>query len=169
VTTSGLMPRSDEFREDLGGVAEQADGERLFLPGRALDQLQRLVEALRGDVEIAGVQAHLDPGRLAFDGEHRGTGHGGGQGLRSAHAAEAAREDPAAGEMSAIVAPADLDEGLVGALHDALAADIDPGAGGHLAVHHEAELIELVEVLPEAQCGTRLELAIRTRGASRGS
>ncbi len=43
---------------------------------------------------------------------------------------------------------ADLHEGLVGALHDALAADVDPGAGGHLAVHHQALAIELVEVLP---------------------
>ncbi len=42
---------------------------------------------------------------------------------------------------------ADLDEGLVGALHDALAADVDPGARRHLAVHHEALAVELVEVL----------------------
>src|SRR3546814_15296783 len=41
-----------------------------------------------------------------------------------------------------------LDKGLVGALHDALAADVDPAAGGHLAVHHQALAIELVEVLP---------------------
>ena len=47
-----------------------------------------------------------------------------------------------------IVLAADLDEGLVGALHDALAADIDPGAGGHLAVHHQALAIELVEMVP---------------------
>ena len=43
---------------------------------------------------------------------------------------------------------AGLDEGLVGALNDALRADIDPGAGRHLAVHHQALLIELVELLP---------------------
>ena len=47
-----------------------------------------------------------------------------------------------------IVPAADLDEGLVGALNDALAADIDPRAGGHLAVHHQAEPIELVEMVP---------------------
>ena len=43
---------------------------------------------------------------------------------------------------------AHLDEGLVGALHDALAADVDPGAGRHLAIHHQALAIELVEVIP---------------------
>ncbi len=41
-----------------------------------------------------------------------------------------------------------LDKGLVGALHDALAADIDPGAGGHLAIHHQALAIEGAEMLP---------------------
>ena len=33
---------------------------------------------------------------------------------------------------------AERGEGLVGALHDSLAADVDPRAGGHLAVHGEA-------------------------------
>ena len=41
-----------------------------------------------------------------------------------------------------------LGEGLEGALNDALGADIDPRPGGHLAVHHQAQLIELVEVVP---------------------
>jgi len=39
-------------------------------------------------------------------------------------------------------------ERLVGALQDPLGADVDPGPGGHLAVHHEALAVELVEVLP---------------------
>ena len=41
-----------------------------------------------------------------------------------------------------------LDEGLVGALHDALRADIDPRARGHLPVHHEPLAIERVENVP---------------------
>ena len=47
-----------------------------------------------------------------------------------------------------IVPAPHLDEGLVGALHDALRADIDPGARGHLPVHHQALAIELVEAVP---------------------
>ena len=39
-------------------------------------------------------------------------------------------------------------EGLEGALDDALGADVDPAAGGHLAVHHQPGAIELVEHLP---------------------
>ncbi len=43
---------------------------------------------------------------------------------------------------------AELGEGLVSALHDALAADVDPRSGRHLAVHHQALLIEFVEMVP---------------------
>ena len=39
-------------------------------------------------------------------------------------------------------------EGFIGALHDALRADIDPGSGGHLAVHHQALAIQFVEMIP---------------------
>ena len=39
-------------------------------------------------------------------------------------------------------------EGLEGALEDALGADVDPRAGGHLAVHREAEVLEPAELLP---------------------
>ena len=39
-------------------------------------------------------------------------------------------------------------EGLECALQNALCADVDPTAGGHLAVHHEALTVELVKVVP---------------------
>ena len=39
-------------------------------------------------------------------------------------------------------------EGLEGALEDALGADVDPRAGGHLAVHRQAEVLEPTELLP---------------------
>ena len=50
--------------------------------------------------------------------------------------------------IAAVVLAPGLGEGLVGALDDALRADVDPRAGGHLAVHHQALAVELVEVLP---------------------
>ena len=42
----------------------------------------------------------------------------------------------------------DRAEGLVGALQDALGADVDPRAGRHLPVHHQALGLELAELLP---------------------
>ena len=51
-------------------------------------------------------------------------------------------------EAAAEVLPPRLDERLVRTLHDALAADVDPRAGRHLAVHHQPLAVELVKVLP---------------------
>ncbi len=41
-----------------------------------------------------------------------------------------------------------FDEGFVGALDDALAADVDPATSGHLAIHGQAFGVEFVEVFP---------------------
>ena len=113
-----------------------------------LDHRQRLVERGGLEVDVAGGQAEIDPALVALDRQHREAGHGRGQGLRAAHAAEAAGQDPAPLRPAAEMLVGDGVEGLVGALHDALAADVDPGPGGHLAVHHQALAIELVKMLP---------------------
>ncbi len=136
-----------QFGEHLGRIAQHGDRDRPAIATRALDPGQRLVDILRLHIEVAGLQPHLDARGLAFDREQRGPRHGGSQRLRATHAAEPGGEKPFAGEIAAIVAPAELGEGLVGALHDALRADIDPRARGHLPVHHQAFAIELVEVV----------------------
>ena len=43
---------------------------------------------------------------------------------------------------------ASFDEGFVGALHDALCANVYPRACRHLAIHHQALPVEVVEVFP---------------------
>ena len=53
-----------------------------------------------------------------------------------------------AGERAVEALGRDGGERLVGALQDALGADVDPRAGGHLAVHRQAELLEAAELLP---------------------
>ena len=83
-----------------------------------------------------------------LDGDAMRAGHDRRERLRAAHAAEAGGEDPLAREVAAIMLAAHFGEGLVGALDDALRADVDPAAGGHLAVHHQPGAIELVELLP---------------------
>ena len=147
MTASGLHAAAHQLGHHLGGVAEHADRERLSLAAGALDHRQRLVEILGLRVEVAGLEPHLDARGLAFDRQQRGARHGGGERLRAAHAAEPGGEDPLAGEAAAVVPPPELGKGLVGALHDALRADIDPRARGHLAVHHQALAIELVEMV----------------------
>jgi hypothetical protein len=104
-------------------------------------------------VHVARAQAEVDAALLALDVERAGAGQRGGQRLGAAHAAQAGGEDPLAREVAVVVLAAGLDEGLVGALHDALAADVDPAAGGHLAVHEQALAVEFVEVLPGGPLG----------------
>ena len=138
----------DELGQDVGGVAEQSHRHGRPLGARIADERERVVEILRLPVEIARGEAHLDPTLLALDREHRCAGQRRGQRLRAAHPAQARGQDPLVGELTAAVLAAGLGERLVGALDDALAADVDPRAGGHLAEHHEALAVELVEVLP---------------------
>ena len=144
----GTHAAAHQLGQDFGRVAQQRDG--LGFAGRAVffDAGQRVVEVGGLFVDVAGAQAHVDAALLAFDVERAGAGQRRGQRLRAAHAAQARGEDPAARQVAAVVLAAHLDEGFVGALHDALAADVDPAAGGHLAVHHQALAIELVEVFP---------------------
>ena len=68
--------------------------------------------------------------------------------MRAAHASQAPSQDPAALQIATIVLATRFGKGLVGALHNALSADVDPGAGRHLAIHHEPLAVELAEVIP---------------------
>ena len=70
------------------------------------------------------------------------------QRLCAAHATAATGQGEGAGQAAAEALLRHSSEGLEGALQDALGGDVDPGAGRHLAVHHEALVLELAEVLP---------------------
>ena len=135
----------DHLRQDFGGVAEQPDRDGCF---GGPEDFERLVQVRRPPVEIAGLEPLLDPALLAFDRQAMRARHHRRQRLGAAHPAEARGQDPAALEVAAIMLAAHLGEGLVGALDDALGADVDPRAGRHLAVHHQPLAIELVEMLP---------------------
>ena len=74
--------------------------------------------------------------------------HRHGQRLRTAHAAQPRGEGDRAGQGAAEPLLRNRAEGLVGALQDALGADVDPRAGRHLPVHHQALGLELAELLP---------------------
>ena len=138
----------DQLREDFRGVAQQGDGDGLAFGGVLGDARQGVVEVLGLLVDVAAGEAEVDAALLAFDVQRAGAGQGRGQRLGAAHAAETGGEHPLAFQVAVVMLAAGFDEGFVGALDDALAADIDPRAGGHLAVHGQALGIELVEVLP---------------------
>src|SRR3546814_8679867 len=67
------------------------------------------------------------------------------------HPAEPGGQDPLARRVARKVTPRNFGEGLVGALNDALAADVNPRPRGHLTVHHQPGAIELLEMLPRSE------------------
>src|SRR5690606_9575225 len=104
---------------------------------------------LVGDlVEIALGDAALEAGAVHVHDEADAVVEGDGERLRAAHATAAAGEGDGAGEGAAEALLGDGGEGLEGALEDALGGDVDPGAGRHLAVHHQALGLELAELGP---------------------
>ncbi len=135
---------ADEFGEDIGAVADEADGDGF----RSGEEGESLVEGVSDAIAVAAIEAALDAGGIDIDAEEARTVHGGGEGLGAAHAAHAAGDDEFAGEGSTEVLFGERGKGFVSALHDALAADVDPGASGHLTVHSEAEFFEAIEFVP---------------------
>ena len=140
-----------EAAQKVDDVAEPADGNAVVLAfPRLRGQLERAVDrdidVLVHLVEVAVVDALLEP--LAADvGDEAGAFvHRDRQGLRAAHAAAAARHIQRAAQRTAEVLARAFCEGLVGALQNPLRADVDPRARGHLAEHHQALRCELVEL-----------------------
>ena len=99
-------------------------------------------------VHVAEPQAPLDALPIDLDEEAHAPVQGDGERLGAAHAPEPGGQHEAPRERAAEVLGRAGAEGLVRALQDALRADVDPRARGHLAVHGEAERLVLAEVLP---------------------
>ena len=68
--------------------------------------------------------------------------------LGATHATEPGGQRDRAGQGAVEALVGHRRERLEGALEDALGADVDPRAGGHLAVHRQAEVLEPAELLP---------------------
>ena len=137
-----------EFRNDVGAIADQSDGDIFFFADGILQNAQRLIERGDHEIAVAGLQALLDALGIDVNSQKSRAGHGCGQRLSSAHSAHAAADDQLAGEIAAEMFFACGGKSFEGALHDALRADIDPRAGGHLAIHHQAGALQFVELLP---------------------
>ena len=148
----------DQLGQYVGGIAQEGNRHGFFLGAVFGKAGQRVVQIVGLLVHIAGLEAKVDAALLALDGQRGGTGKGGGQWLCAAHAAQTGGENPAPGQAALVVLPAGLDKGLVGALHNALAADVNPAAGRHLAIHHQTLFIQFVEVLPGGPLGHQVRV-----------
>ena len=137
----------DYLRVDVGGIGDETDRQRPTLGLGGEHHVERRVEVGGDHVEIADRLALLGPLRIDVDAEDGGAGHAAGQRLRTAHAAKAGGQHEATGERAAESLLGDAHEDLVGALDDALAANILPGAGRQAAPANQALLLEVVEHL----------------------
>ncbi len=148
-----LDAAAQQFGEHVGGVALDPDRETpSFGPG-GKHPCHGVVEVIGDLVEIAGLQPALDPLGINVDAKRHAVVHGDRQRLGTTHPAESAGQGQRAGQRSAEALLGDGGEGLIGPLEDALGADVDPRAGGHLAVHHQTGRFEFPEVLPVAPVG----------------
>ncbi len=134
--------------EDVGRVPQQADGERPTRRSRLARHAHGPVQSAALRVEVAGFEPPRDPPCVDLHADHDPAVHRDRERLRAAHAAQTGAHHDAARERGAELLLRERGEGLVGALQDALGADVDPRAGGHLAVHHQALSLQLAEVLP---------------------
>ncbi len=161
-----VLAAPGELRNDLGGVAEQADRERSALGRGSAHTAERVVERVGRLVEVARLEPALDPARVDLDAEDRRAGHRRRERLRAAHPAEPGGEDRPPGEVGrAEVLLARRGEGLVRALEDPLRADVDPAPGRHLAEHRQAERLEPAELVPRRPA--RHEQRVRDQHARR--
>ncbi len=154
IRTGAARPHAGhELRKDVGGIAQEAD--RFSLTGlRPLgNQGQGFVERPGFFIDVSGAQAKIDACLVTFDGETTGACHDCGQRLGTAHATEATGQDPLSLEVALVMLAACFGKGFVGSLHNALRANVDPGPCGHLAVHHQALLIEVIEMVPGGPMG----------------
>ncbi|GAA3678162.1 hypothetical protein GCM10022203_09960 [Micrococcus yunnanensis] len=138
----------EQLGEHLGGVAHEAHGDGLAVALGLHDALDGLVDVRLHLVQVALAHATAQAVLRDVHDQADAAVEGDGQGLGAAHAAAAAGEGEGALEGAVVALAADRGEGLVGALQDALGGDVDPRAGGHLAVHHQALGLELAELRP---------------------
>jgi hypothetical protein len=94
------------------------------------------------------LDAAPQPCRVDVDHEAHPAVQRDGERLRATHAATAAGDGQRARERAAEPLGGDGGEGLVSALQDALGADVDPRACGHLPVHGEAQPLQPAELGP---------------------
>src|SRR5699024_4233171 len=123
--------------EDVRRVADDADRQPAPLRLGGVRSGDRVLEVVGDLVAVALGDAALEAGAVHVHDQAHAVVEGDRQRLRPAHSAAAAGERDGAGEGAAEALPRDRGEGLVGALEDALGGDVDPGPGGHLAVHHQ--------------------------------
>src|SRR5712692_805137 len=99
------------------------------------------------------VEAALDSLRIGLDADRHAPIEGDRERLGAAHAPKARGQGDRAGQRAAEAFARDRGESFIGALEDALGADVDPRPRGHLPVHGQSERLEPPELIPGRPLG----------------
>ena len=146
------VARADIAHREGGNTVRSTGGEpQKFAWTAGIVSIERALLLIK-----SGAQAEIYAVGITLDRKAGRPGHGGGKWLRPAHAAKPAGQHPFAGQITVIMLPCGLGKGLIGALNDALATDVNPRSRRHLAVHHQAFFIELIEVVPSRPMGHKV-------------
>ena len=139
-----------EFGNHVRAISDEAHRCGFARANGVFQDAQRLVEIVHHHVAVTAFHATLDALRVNINSKKRGAVQSRGQRLRAAHPAHAAAGDQLSGKIALKVFSPGRGKRFVRALQNSLGADVDPAPGGHLAVHHQAGAVELVEILPVA-------------------
>ena len=138
----------EQRREQLGGVAEDADRQRPPLVPSPYGARHGVLERVRLLVEVPVLDPPRDARLVDVDADRDPVVHGHRERLGTAHAPEPGGQGDGAGQGAAELLVRHGRERLERALQDPLRADVDPRAGRHLPVHDQTHLVELAELLP---------------------
>ncbi len=138
----------EQCRQRLGGVAADGNRQRTSFFAGDVAPPHRRIQRVGDLVDVPGVEATLNTSWVHIDAERNAATHGHGERLRAAHAAEPRGHHQAAAQAAAETLAGHRFEGLERALEDALGADVDPRARGHLPIHRQPHRLEAPELLP---------------------
>ena len=109
----------------------------------------RVLEGLGLLVDVSRLESSIDRPLIDLDTENGSSRHRRSERLGAAHPAETRRQHRPPGEVGGTEMPlACRAERLVRPLEDALSADVDPRAGGHLSEHRQPCGLEPPELVP---------------------
>src|SRR5580704_19379382 len=111
-------------------------------------QLDRLVERVGCNIQIACLQTALNSFGVYLNTEAHPSGQFDRKWLCAAHATKACGDSDGAGKRVIEILLCRAAKSLVRPLQYPLRTDVDPGTRGHLTVHHQSRRIEFVELFP---------------------
>ena len=127
-----------QFGKHIGNIAHQPYGQRPVVCPGIERPFEGHVEIVGHPVAVSGASPAFDSGTIHVNAQKRGFVKRRRQRLRPAHAAEPTGHDQPALQRGPKVLSSAGGERFVGALENALGADVNPASGGHLAEHRQS-------------------------------